>query len=58
MIAVAAIAASAETGGYGSRQYTVTWTAPEGVKATDCTVIATCTAQIDIQTAGLLLIVR
>ena len=35
------LAASAETGGYGSRQYTVTWTAPGGVKATDCTVTAT-----------------
>ena len=35
------LGASAETGGTGSKQYTVTWTAPAGVKATDCTVAAT-----------------
>ena len=35
------LAASAETGGPGSRQYTVTWTAPGGVRATSCTVTAT-----------------
>jgi len=35
------LAASAETGGPGSRQYTVTWTAPGGVKATSCSVTAT-----------------
>ena len=35
------IGASAETGGEGSMQHTVTWKAPAGVKATDCTVTAT-----------------
>lgn len=35
------IGASAETGGEGSRQHVATWTAPAGVKATDCTVTAT-----------------
>ena len=35
------LAASAETGGPGSRQYTVTWTAPSGVKATSCSITAT-----------------
>ena len=35
------LAASAETGGPGSRQYTVTWTAPGGVRATSCSVTAT-----------------
>jgi len=35
------LCASAETGGAGSRQHTVTWIAPTGVRATDCTVTAT-----------------
>ncbi len=35
------IGASAETGGEGSKRHTATWTAPAGVKATDCTVTAT-----------------
>ena len=35
------LGASAETGGSGSRQHTVTWTAPSGVKATSCTITAT-----------------
>ena len=35
------IGASAETGGEGSRQHVATWTAPAGVKATECTITAT-----------------
>lgn len=35
------LGASAETGGEGSKQHTATWTAPSGVKATDCTITAT-----------------
>ena len=36
-----ALGASAETGGSGSRQYTVTWTAPEGIVCTDASLTAT-----------------
>lgn len=32
---------TAETGGTGSRQHTFAWSAPSGIKATDCTVTAT-----------------
>ena len=35
------IGASAETGGEGSQQHVATWTAPAGVKATECTITAT-----------------
>ncbi|MBP5543112.1 MAG: SUMF1/EgtB/PvdO family nonheme iron enzyme [Kiritimatiellae bacterium] len=35
------LGASAETGGSGSRQYTVTWTAPEGIVCTDASLTAT-----------------
>lgn len=36
-----ALGASTETGGSGSRQYTVTWTAPEGIVCTDASLTAT-----------------
>ena len=32
---------TAETGGTGSRQHSFAWSAPSGIKATDCTVTAT-----------------
>ena len=58
-----ALGASTETGGSGSRQYTVTWTAPEGIHCSDASLTATLVATnvpsgtdymiIDLTTGGI-----